>query len=134
MLLALDEDTPRILSSFPTVRRYPFTPLDREGHSKVKCLAQEYYTKTRPGLEPRLLTPESSMLIVSKPRLHYTVTRTKETFVIVSTTRPDVEYQIKFYTLRTAASDENLTTTVVLGRSEERPEGKKCVSKSRSGW
>lgn len=115
MLLPPDEDTPRILSSFPTVCRYPFIPLDREGHSKVKCLAQEYYTKTRPGLEPRLLTPESSMIIVSKPRLHYIVTRT-ETFVIVSITRSDVEYQIKFSNLRTAASDENLTTTVVLGK------------------
>ena len=36
---------------------------------RVKCLAQEHNTMTRPGLEPGPLDPESSALTTRPPRL-----------------------------------------------------------------
>ena len=36
---------------------------------RVKCLAQEHNTMTRPGLEPGPLDPESSALTAKPPRL-----------------------------------------------------------------
>ena len=39
------------------------------GTVRVKCLAQEHNTMTRPGLEPGPLNPESSALTTRPPRL-----------------------------------------------------------------
>ena len=36
---------------------------------RVKCLAQEHNTVTRPGLEPGPFDPESSALTIRPPRL-----------------------------------------------------------------
>ena len=37
---------------------------------RVKCLAQEHNTMSRPGLKPGTLDPESSALTTRLPRLH----------------------------------------------------------------
>ena len=52
-----------------TVRLYQFIPLGGERHLRVKCLAEEHNTMTRPGLEPGPLDPESSALTTRPPRL-----------------------------------------------------------------
>ena len=52
-----------------TVRVYQFILLGGERHLRVKCLAQEHNTVTRPGLEPGPLDPESIALTTRPPRL-----------------------------------------------------------------
>ena len=38
---------------------------------RVKCLAQEHNTMTRPGLEPGPLDPESNAVTIRPPRLPF---------------------------------------------------------------
>ena len=40
------------------------------GTVRVKCLAQEHNTMSRPGLEPGALAPKSNTLTMRPPRLH----------------------------------------------------------------
>ena len=50
----------------------PQFPVEFRNGLRVKCLAQEHNTMSRPVLEPRPLTPESSALTMRPPRLpHY---------------------------------------------------------------
>ena len=44
---------------------------------RVKCLAQEHNTITKPGLEPRTLDPESSALTTRPPCLPHQLTHKK---------------------------------------------------------
>ena len=56
----------RFLSQFVGTHLYSWV---ERGSVRVKCLAQDHNTMTRPGLEPGPLDPESSALTTRAPRL-----------------------------------------------------------------
>ena len=65
---------PSISSGFPDSLLVPIYSFVERGTWRVKCLAQEHNTMTRPGLEPGRLDTESSALTTRPPRLPQHVT------------------------------------------------------------
>ena len=72
------------LGVFPDSSPIPiYTPGCMERDTvRVKCLAQEHNTMTRPGLEPGPLDPESSALTIWTPRLTLYQRLTLYTYVL----------------------------------------------------